>query len=417
MLLSLMILFYLVMTIRGKHFNGGTINWAPINPYNNSTSVPITITQTYSWTYPYVSCAHNVPISTSTFAGANRNLTCVVDCTTDGGYSTHPINILTDCTSASTSLNMLSSTRSKNITLNAGAHFYLAYLGTAWVSLNYPAQSGLEWSIVTFIDLRMRPDGFINTPPVASVISPQYAFVNQTIQIKIPVSDANAGDDVRCRWARYTTGYRKRKRSNKKEYRQNLDNIVIREYKIAEKRNAYIRKIRNHYYCDSGCGYDDHCTDPQCTGTVCGHPKCQQHCCEFLTTTTKSTTTIKTTSTTTSTITTTTTDTTTSVELTTTETLGTLKSTSTYPVRQAINECGGICYPESVPNDTTLSNCTINFTGRRAGVWYAVAIQVCIESIRINIVIKTKQNQFIVDFLRIEVKLFSIPDIATYNDA
>jgi hypothetical protein len=57
--------------------------------------------------------------------------------------------------------------------------------------------------------------------------------------------------------------------------------------------------------------------------------------------------------------------------------MGTLKSTSSYPTRQAINECGGICYPGSVPNGTTLSNCTITFTASKAGVWYAVALQVC----------------------------------------
>ncbi|CAF5073557.1 unnamed protein product, partial [Rotaria sp. Silwood1] len=73
---------------------------------------------------------------------------------------------------------------------------------------------------------------------------------------------------------------------------------------------------------------------------------------------------------------TTTTDTTTTINTTTTETPGTPRSTSTYPIRQAIDECGGICYPGSVPNGTTMSNCTITFTGHKAGVWYAVAIQV-----------------------------------------
>ncbi|CAM4769317.1 unnamed protein product [Rotaria magnacalcarata] len=58
------------------------------------------------------------------------------------------------------------------------------------------------------------------------------------------------------------------------------------------------------------------------------------------------------------------------------ETLGTLKSTSTYPIRQAIDECAGICYPGSLPTSTTLSDCTITFTDLKAGVWYAVAIQV-----------------------------------------
>ncbi len=61
---------------------------------------------------------------------------------------------------------------------------------------------------------------------------------------------------------------------------------------------------------------------------------------------------------------------------TTIDTPGTLKSTSSYPARQAIDECGGICYPSSVPNGTTLSNCALSFTGLIPGAWYAVAIQV-----------------------------------------
>ncbi|CAF0883750.1 unnamed protein product [Rotaria sordida] len=217
MCLGLFILFCYFIFTNATHFNGGTIGWAPVNPYDNSTSVKITITQSYSWTYPYIKCANNVPISTSGWSGANTNLTCVVDCSTDGGYSSAPINILTDCTSTSSSLKMMTSERSKNVTLSSGAHFYLAYRGSAWVGLNDPAQQGLDWSIITYIDLRKRPDGFINTSPVAKFVSPQYAIVNKTIQINIPVSDVNAGDDVRCRWSTYTSGYRRRRRSNNED--------------------------------------------------------------------------------------------------------------------------------------------------------------------------------------------------------
>jgi hypothetical protein len=58
----------------------------------------------------------------------------------------------------------------------------------------------------------------------------------------------------------------------------------------------------------------------------------------------------------------------------------TIPSTSSFITRQAIDECGGICYPSSLPNGTTLSNCTLNFTGLVAGAWYGVAIQVNIHS-------------------------------------
>jgi hypothetical protein len=126
MLLHLIILLCSFIIINGKHFNGGTITWAPVNPYDNSSSVGVTTTQSYAWPYSLINCATNVPISTS--GRSNSNLTCVVDCTTDGGYSTQPIDILTDCTSASSSLGMTNSERSHNITLNASAHFYLTYV-------------------------------------------------------------------------------------------------------------------------------------------------------------------------------------------------------------------------------------------------------------------------------------------------
>ncbi|CAF4319309.1 unnamed protein product, partial [Adineta steineri] len=99
-------------------------------------------------------------------------------------------------------------------TLLAGAHFYISYRGSAWRAVDSPQQNNLYWSIVCFIDLRLRPDGIINTPPEANVVSPQYAIVNRTTQIQIPVSDVNAGDDLRCRWSVYVPGHRRRRQSN-----------------------------------------------------------------------------------------------------------------------------------------------------------------------------------------------------------
>ena len=99
----------------------------------------------------------------------------------DGGYSTKPISTVTDCVSASSAAGTMISRRSVNTTLAADAHFYASYAGAAWRNLNSPAKSGLEWSILFFVDLGRRPDGLINTPPEVQVISPQYAIVNQTL--------------------------------------------------------------------------------------------------------------------------------------------------------------------------------------------------------------------------------------------
>ncbi len=349
MICYLFLLFYPAV-INALHFNGGNIRWMPTDPYDNSSSITITIIQTYWWTYPNIKCANDVPISTPGRSSLNTSLLCVVDCTSDGGYSAHPVDILTDCISVTPSVGVLTGQRSVNTTLTAGAHFYVAFVGSAWTTLNSPAQSGLEWSIVTFIDLRMRPDGFINTPPVASVVSPQYAIVNRTAQIQIYVSDVNAGDDVRCRWAIYTTGYRRRKRFSEKEYTDREPAAQVFRKVNEHGENNLVRNRRGYkcagggacsFYCGDGCP----CTCPICAGTSCSGSVCRTvPKCPLL--------------------------------ITTSETPGTLQTTSSYPIRQSIDECGGICYPGSMPSGTSLSNCTLSFTGLVPNTWYAAAIQV-----------------------------------------
>ena len=208
----------------------------------------------------------------------------------------------------------------------------------------------------------MRPDGFINTPPVASIVSPQYAFVNQTIEINIPASDVNAGDDVRCRWAKYTSGYRRRRSDLEKQIFPRSDTSTYQKI-VDNEPMIFMKKKRSSC---SGCG--------SCNGACDQHWQC---CCNNCDPSTCTGTTFilsggchlgATTAATTSAS---TTDNTTTVE-----TPGTLKTTSSYPQRQAIDECGDICYPGSVPNGTTLSNCKVTFTGLRANTWYALALQV-----------------------------------------
>jgi len=406
------IFFDIILVVQSRHFNGGTINWAAIDPYTNDSLINITITQSYSWTYPVVKCLSPVP-GASGFG--NSRLICVVDCDTNGGYNSTPITIATDCISVNSALKMMSSERTNTITLAKDAHFYLANVGNAWIALNDPRISGLEWSIVTFIDLRKRPDGFINTPPVARVVSPQYVFVNTTMTIKIPVSDANAGDDIRCRWSKYTSGYRRRKRSSDDEspvHHSVLDFYQKLEsnWEILKRQDpSYTEKILNREKrnghnscnnCPSSCIQYCCCNSSSlaCDSDLCSGQRCwRDEGCVKTTTTTRTTTTTTTRTTTTTTTRTTTTTTTrttttttrttttttTTAETTTPETSATMKSTLSYATRQAIDECGGICYPGSLPSNTTLSDCTVTITAPKVGIWYGVAIQV-IKSITSN---------------------------------
>lgn len=196
----LILLLYAIVT-DADHFNGGTIRWVPLDPYDNSNLTTISIVQSYIWDYYYTDCDVDVPISTFAYATKNQNLTCVGNCSANGGYSTKPINILTDCTSYNSVIDVMTSEKTSNITLTADAHFALSYTGSGWRTVGQPSSANANWSITVSIDLRKRPDGFINTPPTASVFSPQYAFPNTPVQIRVRATDVNEGDDIRCRWA------------------------------------------------------------------------------------------------------------------------------------------------------------------------------------------------------------------------
>ena len=332
-----------LFTVDARHFNGGTIRWVPLDPYTNASNVAITIIQSYYWTYPAIKCNTSVPISTAGRSAELRNIVCVVDCWNDGGYSAKPINILTDCQWASSSLQLLNSERSNNITLAAGARFYAGYVGTAWASLNYPPVSGLQWSIVFSVDLSKRPDGFINTPPIAEVISPQYTIVNRTSEIKIHTSDDNPQDVVRCRWSVYIPGYRRRRDPSAQDFHDSRTSMP----EIAHNRFKRKGTSCSQAACTNRCEKLCPCTCTGCVGTTCTGSTCSSIRCLSLTTLS-----------------------------TTIDTPGTLQSTSIFPTRQPIDECGGICYPDSLPNGTTLDNCTLSFRGLVADTWYAVAIQV-----------------------------------------
>jgi len=191
-----------VMVIDALHFNGGSYTWFPVDPYSNSSEITITIVQSYFWKYSQMTCANDVPITTPSRAGQNTYLECTAECATDGGYSSKKIDILTDCKTVSAPLDIMTSKRTKNITISSSnTHFYLVHKGLGWIGLNRPIENSLAWSLVLFIDIRKRPDGFINTPPVANVFSPQYATFNKTTSISINAWDVNSGDDIRCRWS------------------------------------------------------------------------------------------------------------------------------------------------------------------------------------------------------------------------
>ncbi|CAF1033688.1 unnamed protein product [Didymodactylos carnosus] len=187
------------------HFHGGIITWKPMDDTTvNSSTVSVMITQSYEWTLSEVPCT-STSIAAGTllsctsagcaFVSANSaQLACTTSGASCGGYTSLSINGY--CTDFSTALDTTSGQISHIENLTPNSRFYVQFDSGQGTYITLGATSGMgtygpNWILLCLIDLSVRPDGIINTPPVATVISPIQVAVNTITTITIPTLDAN----------------------------------------------------------------------------------------------------------------------------------------------------------------------------------------------------------------------------------
>jgi hypothetical protein len=178
--------------------------------------IPVMFTQSYQWRLSYGSitnCSESSILNQSPMLGSSSEyLVCVSNASSCTNSNYQRLGIQEYCTDFSALVDSSSGliTNVENIT--AGAQFCVAYQGGDWTKL-YATQCGgrrkrggpgttkkgtttkkttistttsagcftssAGWSIGTCVDLTLRPDGFIDTPPVATVISRKFilAFI------------------------------------------------------------------------------------------------------------------------------------------------------------------------------------------------------------------------------------------------
>lgn len=194
----IIIIMYWSLVVESTHFYGGTVTWKPMNNTANSSTIAVMFTQSYQWRRSYTGAGCNQTTITNQsplIPNANDKLTCTTS--SCGGYTAISINEY--CTDFSALVDSSSGLISTVENITAGSKFCVAYSGSAWIKLystscgstgrkkraggggGYSAttttatsgcySSSAGWSIGTCIDLTVRSDGFINTPPVATVIS------------------------------------------------------------------------------------------------------------------------------------------------------------------------------------------------------------------------------------------------------
>ena len=184
-LLIVHILVWNVVCIHSSHFYGGTVTWKPVNNTASGSTIDVMFTQSYQWRRSWTgggggsgSCTQTtIQNKSPLIPNTGSTLNCVTG--SCGGYT--PISINEYCTDFSTLMDTSSGQISTVETVNVGSQFCVAYQDRAWIrvlSTNCAGNaSGLcfdssaDWSIGTCVNLTMRSEGFINTPPVATVIS------------------------------------------------------------------------------------------------------------------------------------------------------------------------------------------------------------------------------------------------------
>ncbi|CAF0815935.1 unnamed protein product [Rotaria sordida] len=217
------------------HFYGGTVTWKPMDKHATGTHVSVMITQSYQWKRSWIGpwgsgityCNQSIILNqTPKIPASNSYLTCVTS--SCGGYVNTSIDEY--CTDYSSLIDSSSGQISTLQNITAGSKFCVAFRDKSWIKVlsTVCSSSGRKkrerskrsttltqtgcfsdsahWSIGCCVDLTIRSDGFINTPPVATIISPIQVPVNTLTNIEIPVIDAD-NDYLKCRWAQDTTTF------------------------------------------------------------------------------------------------------------------------------------------------------------------------------------------------------------------
>ena len=167
----------------------------PLNNTPSGGSVDIQIRQRYSWRRGAAYC-DDTTIANKGLIGDNS----VVRCVTGTCSSWTTIRTRTHCTDYSSSLVVSSGEKYETQTITLGISFSISYISFAWFStLVVGANSG--WSITNRIDTVTRPDGYINSSPIATTLPVIYKAINQQHVHVVDMADFDGTDVLKCRWS------------------------------------------------------------------------------------------------------------------------------------------------------------------------------------------------------------------------
>ncbi|CAF0820992.1 unnamed protein product [Adineta steineri] len=194
---SLIILLVGFSTIvHGVHFRGGTITWRPLNNTPSGSTVAVQMRERWSWnriTYP----CDDATIALHGTLGGGSYVYGV-----SGSYgSWTPMNTAINCTDYSAALVVSSGEHYETQTFPLNIAFSIGFVSGNWFANLVVGGNNQGWSVVSQVNTAIRPDGYINSSPIAVSLPIVYKEIGITQVHVIQMSDFDGTDTLRCRWA------------------------------------------------------------------------------------------------------------------------------------------------------------------------------------------------------------------------
>jgi hypothetical protein len=180
-MLNIIVFISSLSLVQSKHFLGGTVSWKTMNNTDNNSVIPVMFTQSYQWNAMQTACNQSRIYNLASVTSDNDTFDCVSNTSLCGGFLT--LDPKGYCVDASIVLDSRSTQiyNVENITVDStfGVAFQSIYWRTIRSSLcNFSCYSNTsQWSIGSYVNLTMRSEGFINTPPIATVISRKTCYI------------------------------------------------------------------------------------------------------------------------------------------------------------------------------------------------------------------------------------------------
>ncbi|CAF1380296.1 unnamed protein product [Adineta steineri] len=182
--------------VYGTHFRGGTMTWRPLSNTPSGSTVAVQVRERWSWnriTYPCntatIAAYGNVGVA------GTYNVTCV-----DGNCGSWTnMDAVVNCTDYSAALVVSSGEHYETQTFPLNISFSVSFSYNQWFATLVRGPNS-PWSVVCRISTAVRPDGYINSGPVAVSLPIIYKQINiQQVHV-VQMSDNDGTDTLRCRW-------------------------------------------------------------------------------------------------------------------------------------------------------------------------------------------------------------------------